>query len=135
MARLDRRIKYTIFKMMSDNGKVDQKYVVELLEQLDDKPSYEKLKKSYFKAKANRIIASFKDDNHIRDCFAVREGERTTYVNISTTEEIPLVKNVEKKLNNQVIGTNKSLKKTIRRRAVLEGQVGIEEMSKEQIAK
>ena len=130
MARMDRKTKYTIYNMISDEGKLEQDYVVELLEQLDEKPSYDKLKKSYFKAKANRIIASFKDENHVRDCFTVREGKKTSYVNISTTEEIPLVKNVEKKLSNQVIGTNKSLKKTRRRRAVLEGQTKIQELEK-----
>ncbi len=133
MAKLDKRVKATIFRMISDSGKLEQDYVVELLEQLDEKPSYDKLRKSYFKAKANRIIASFKDENNIRDCFAVRENQKTTYINISTTEEIPLVKNVEKKLNNQVIGTNKSLKKTIRRRAVLEGQIAIKEVEKQQV--
>ncbi len=135
MARLDRRIKNTIFKMINNNGKLEQDYIVELLEQLEEKPSYEKLKRSYFKSKANRIIASFKDENNIRDCFAVRENQKTTYVNINTTEEIPLVKNVEKNLSNKIIGTNKSLKKTIRRRAVLEGQVGMEEINNVEIAK
>lgn len=133
MARLNRKIKETIFKMISDSGKLEQDFVVELLEQLDEKPSYEKLKKSHFKAKANRLIASFKDENHIRDCFAVRENQKTTYVNIVKTEEIPLVKEVEKKLNNQVIGTNKSLRKTIRRRAVLEGQINFSDIEKTNI--
>lgn len=70
---MDIKIKETIYKEIHNKGEIEQAHIVELLKIYDDKPNVNKLVESYYKSKANRIISSFKDDNHVRDCFAVKE--------------------------------------------------------------
>lgn len=70
---MDIKIKETIYEEIHNKGEIEQAHVVELLKIYDDKPNVNKLVESYYKSKANRIISSFKDDNHVRDCFAVKE--------------------------------------------------------------
>lgn len=73
---MDRKVKETIYKEIHDNGEIEQEHVVGLLKQYDDIPDTNKLVEQYYKAKANRVISSFKDDNHIRECFAVKEDKK-----------------------------------------------------------
>ena len=132
---MDRKVKETIYKEIHDKGEISQEHIVGLLEVYDDKPDINKLVKSHYKSKANRIMASFKDDNHVRDCYAVKEDKKTIYVNISTTNKVYYVKDIKTTLKKQIDGRKKSMKKADNRVKILEGQIGIEEMSNEQIAK
>lgn len=132
---MDRKVKETIYKEIHDKGEISQEHIVGLLEVYDDKPDINKLVKSHYKSKANRIMASFKDDNHVRDCYAVKEDKKTIYVNISTTNKVYYVKDVKTTLKKQIDGRKKSMQKADNRVKTLEGQIGIEEINKEQIAK
>ena len=91
---MDRKVKETIYKEIHDKGEISQEYIVGLLKVYDEAPNTNKLVEAHYKSKANRIISSFKDDNHVRDCFAVKEGKQTIYVNIATTNKIYYVKDV-----------------------------------------
>lgn len=127
---MDRKVKETIYKEIHDKGEIEQDHIIGLLKVYDDKPDVNKLVESYYKSKANRIISSFKDDNHIRDCFAVKEGNRTTYVNISTTKKVYYIKDIAGSLKKQIDGRRKSMKKATTRVKILEGQIKIEDMQK-----
>lgn len=129
MARMDRRVKEAIFNEIRNSGKLEQEYVVKLMDLYCEKIDESKVLNQYKKARANRLIASFKDENGIRDCFTVKDGPIVTYVNISTTKELPLIKDVIGTLDKHLKGTNKSLQKAIKRRQVLEGQLSIEELN------
>jgi hypothetical protein len=131
---MDRKVKETIYNEIHNKGEIDQDHIVGLLKIYDDKPNLNKLVESYYKSKANRIISSFKDDNHVRDCFAVKEGNKTTYVNISTTNKVYYVKDIAGSLKKQIDGRKKSMKKANSRVKILEGQVKIEDIENEEIA-
>ncbi len=126
---MDRKVKETIYKEIHDKGEISQEHIVELLKTYDDKPDVNKLVESHYKSKANRIISSFKDDNHVRDCFAVKEGKKTIYVNIATTNKVYYVKDITGSLKKQIDGRRKSMKKARNRIEVLEGQFELEAMS------
>lgn len=131
---MDRKVKETIYDEIHNKGEIDQEHIVGLLKVYDDKPDVNKLVESYYKAKANRIISSFKDDNHVRDCFAVKEGNKTTYVNISTTNKIYYVKDIAGSLKKQIDGRKRSMKKANTRVKILEGQIKIEDIENKSIA-
>lgn len=132
---MDRKVKETIYKEIHNKGEISQEHVVELLKVYDDRPNVNKLIESHYKSKANRIISTFKDDNHVRECFAVKEDKKTIYVNIATTNKIYYVKDVKTSLKKQIDGRKKSMQKAVNRVKILEGQIGIEEMNYMEMAK
>lgn len=70
---MNRKVKETIYKEIHDKGEISQEHIIGLLKIYDEAPNTNKLTEAYYKSKANRIISSFKDDNHVRECFAVKE--------------------------------------------------------------
>lgn len=135
MARIDRRVTERIFTEIHNKGEIDKDYVVQLLKTYDEAPDKNKLVEQYWGAKANRIISKFKDDNHVRDCFAVKERDKTTYVNISTTDKVYYVKDVVGTLKKQIDGRRRSMQKAVKRVSILEGQVGLADYENQKIAK
>ena len=132
---MDRKVKETIYEEIHNKGEISQEHIIGLLKTYDDKPDVSKLIESHYKSKANRIIASFKDDNHVRDCFAVKDGDKTVYVNITTTNKVYYVKDVTGLLKKQIDGRRKSMQKAKKRVEILEGQMALEETSKLEMAK
>ena len=102
---MDRKVKETIYNEIHNKGEIDQDHIVGLLKIYADQPNLNKFVESYYKSIAYRIISSFKDDNHVRDCFAVKEGNKTTYVNISTTNKVYYVKDIDGSLKKQIEGS------------------------------
>ena len=72
---MDRKVRKKIHDEMKRTGRQDKEYVVELIKTLDERPDISKLIEQNYKAKADRIIASFKDENGIRDCFAIKNSK------------------------------------------------------------
>jgi len=132
---MDRKVKETIYNEIHNKGEISQEHIVGLLKIYDDKPNVNKLIEAHYKSKANRIISSFKDDNHVRDCFAVKEGKDTLYVNISTTEKVYYVKDITGSLKKQIDGRKKSMQKAKKRVKILEGQIQIKDIHDVKIAK
>ncbi len=132
---MDRKVKETIYNEIHNKGEISQEHIIGLLKVYDDKPDVNKLVESHYKSKANRIISSFKDDNHVRDCFAVKEGKKTIYVNIETTNKVYYVKDITGSLKKQIDGRKKSMQKAKKRVEILEGQMSIGEIDKLEIAK
>lgn len=131
---MDRKVKETIYEEIHNRGEIEQEHIVNLLKIYDDKPNVNNLVEAYYKSKANRIISSFKDENHVRDCFAVKEGNKTTYVNITTTNKVYYVKDIAGSLKKQIDGRRKSMQKARKRAQILEGQVRIEGIEDLEIA-
>lgn len=132
---MDRKVKETIYEEIHNKGEITQEHIVGLLKIYDDRPDVNRLIESHYKAKANRIISSFKDENHVRDCFAVKEGRSTVYVNINTTKKVYYVKDITGSLKKQIDGRKKSMQKAKKRVEILEGQIGIKGIDNILIAK
>lgn len=130
---MDRKVKEAIYDEIHNKGEISQEHIIDLLKVYDDKPDVNKLVESHYKSKANRIISSFKDDNHVRDCFAVKEGKKTIYVNIETTNKVYYVKDITGSLKKQIDGRKKSMQKAKKRAEILEGQMNIGEIGELQV--
>lgn len=95
---MDRKVRLKIHDNIRNSGRLDKEYVIEQVMIYADKPDMQKLERQYYGAVADRIIASFKDENGIRDCFAIKDNQnKTKYIDISkpmllTREEIDAVK-------------------------------------------
>ena len=104
---MDRKVTLRIHEEIRNSGNLDKEYVVELVKALDDRPDVQKLVEQHYKSKADRIISSFKDQNGIRDCFAIRNSQnKTKYIDISrpdllTKSEIEEVEEKQKKLKKK----------------------------------
>ena len=130
---MDRRVRQKIHDEMEKTGRQDKEYVVELIKALDERPDVSKLIEQNYKAKADRIIASFKDENGIRDCFAIKNNEnKTIYVDISKPELLTIseIEEIERKQNNQKKSKEEVIKKVRVSKKVLIGQIQIEEYDK-----
>lgn len=104
---MDRKVTLRIHDEIRNSGKLDKDYVVDLVKALDDRPDVQKLVEQHYKSKADRIISSFKDQNGIRDWFAIRNSQNETkYIDISrpdllTKSEIEEIEEKQKKLKKK----------------------------------
>lgn len=130
---MDRKVTLKIHDEIKNSGNLDKEYVVELVKQLDDRPDVNKLVEQHYKSKADRIISSFKDQNGIRDCFAIRDSSNNTkYVDISrpdllTKSQIEEVQTKQEKLKRK---KEEVLLKVNMAVQVKNGQVKMEEYEK-----
>lgn len=130
---MDRKVKLKIHDKIRNSGRMDKEYVISQVVIYADKPDIQKLERQYYGAIADRIISSFKDENGIRDCFAIKDNQnKTKYIDISkptllTKSEIEAVRNKQMKLkkNKEEIILKASLASK-----VLDGQIKMEEYEK-----
>lgn len=130
---MDRKVKLKIHDEIRNSGRMDKEYVISQVMLYADKPDTQKLERQYYGAIADRIIASFKDENGIRDCFAIKDNQnKTKYIDISkptllTKGEIETVRDKQMKLkkNKEEIILKASLASK-----VLDGQIRMEEYEK-----
>ncbi len=131
---MERKVRDRIKEEMERTGRRDKDYVVDLIKALDEVPDINKLIEQSYKAKADRIIASFKDENGLRDCFAIKDNEANTiYVNIAKPEllksrEIEQVRLKQLKMKKK---KEETLKKAEISKKVLTGQIKMEDYQKE----
>lgn len=127
---MDRKVRNKIFDEIKSNGKLEKDYVVQLIKTYDDRPDVNKLIEQSYKSKADRIIASFKDENGIRDCFAVKDSQnKTRYIDISkpnllSKSDIDMVKDKQIKLRKK---KEEIIKKVAVSQKVIMGQIKIED--------
>lgn len=127
---MERKVKLRIHEEIRKSGRMDKEYVMKQVKIYADKPDVEKLERQYYGSIADRIIASFKDENGIRDCFAIKDNEnKTKYIDISkptllTKSEIEAVrdKQIKLKKNKEEIILKANLA-----HKVLDGQIELKE--------
>lgn len=130
---MDRKVKLKIHDEIRNSGRMDKDYVISQVKIYADKPDAQKLERQYYGAIADRIISSFKDENGIRDCFAIKDKQnKTKYIDISkptllTKSEIELVRNKQIKLKKN---KEEIILKTSLASKVLDGQIRMEEYEK-----
>lgn len=127
---MDRKVRSKIFEEIKLNGKLEKDYVVQLIKIYDDRPDINKLIEQSYKSKADRIIASFKDENGIRDCFAVKDTQnKTKYIDISkpnllSKRDIDIVRDKQIKLRKK---KEEIIKKVAISQKVITGQIQLED--------
>lgn len=132
MARMHGKVKEKIFCEISKKGDLQKEYVIDLLKEYDDRPEITKLIEQYYSNKANRIMSSFKDEYGVRECFAIKQNnDLTKYISVSNSNSLVDIAKVEQQLNKKQRGLGKSLKKAKARKQVLEGQITIDEYTKQ----
>lgn len=127
---MESKVKLKIHDEMRRSGRMDKEYIVGLVKLLDERPDVEKLIEQHYKSKADRIVSSFKDENGIRDCFAIKDNQnKTKYIDISkpnllTKSEIEAVRDKQIKLKKN---KEEIILKTNLAHKVLEGQLELQD--------
>jgi len=123
---MDKRIKEAIKDVLRQRPGISTEEAVEIVKIYAEKPDPVKLEEQYYRRQANRILASFRDDSNVRDCFNIRtdSGERL-YINVPATTDESQLKAVKKALATKYRGLNRSLKKVQRRELELAGQMAM----------
>lgn len=127
---MDRKAKLKIIDEIRESGRMDKDYVMEQAKIYTERPDPQKLERQHYARIADNIIASIKDQNGIRDCFAIRDNEnRTKYIDISkptllTKSEIAAVrdKRIKSRKSNEEI-----ILKTNLADKVLDGQIELKD--------
>jgi len=70
---------------------------------------------------ANSLISSFKDETGVRDIFVITNNDlMTEYINVSRSNEVESLNKVKTRLENNINGNKRSLKKVENRLFLLE---------------
>lgn len=130
---MDRKVKLKIHDKIRNSGRMDKEYVIEQVITYADRPDMQRLERQYYGAIADRIISSFKDENGVRDCFAIKDNQnKTKYIDISkptllTKSEIETVRNKQMKLKKS---KEEIILKVSLASKVLEGQIDLKDYEK-----
>lgn len=130
---MDRKVRDRIFNEIKSKGKLDKSYVVELIKTYDERPDVSKLIEQYYKSKADGIMASFKDENRIRDCYAIKTSDNETkYIDLSRPNLLSLneIELVRIKQENVKRSKEEIIKKTNVSKKVIMGQLQIEDYNR-----
>lgn len=121
---MDKRIKEAIKDVLRERPGISTEEAVEIVKIYAEKPDPVKLEEQYYRRQANRILASFRDDSNVRECFNIRtEDGKRLYINVPTTTNKAQLERAKKTLAAKYRGLNKSIKKVQRRELELAGQM------------
>lgn len=127
---LDKRIKEKINSIMQDTPNITVEELTGIVKEYAPRPDIDKLVEQAYRRMAQRIIASYKDEQGVRECFSVRTEGCRSYVNISHTKDKDDLQKVRQQLSKKYRGLNRSLKKIDMREQILNGQIDMEEFTK-----
>ncbi|WP_291563624.1 MULTISPECIES: hypothetical protein [unclassified Clostridium] len=125
---LDKRIKEKINEIMDNRPNITVDELMEIVKEYAPKPDIEKLIKQEYRRMAQRIIASYRDEKGVRECFSVKSDTGNLYVNISNTKDKEDLKKVRQQLSKKYRGLNNSLRKIDIREQILDGQIAMEDL-------
>ena len=129
---LDKRIKERINSIMDDRPHITMDELMMLVKEYAPIPATEKLINQEYRRMAQRLMASYKDEKGVRDCFSVKADTGNEYVNVSRTTDKADLQRVRYQLSKRYRGLNKSLRKVDTREQILNGQISMEDIRKEQ---
>lgn len=129
----DDRVKELICKKMEELGaEITQEQVIEIIEPyVEDEINIAKLKESYKKTIANRLISSFRDDKGLRDWYAIREKSISRYINIEQTTNVKDLEIVDTSIENRIAGLRASKNKVNKIFKQIAGQISMDELSRQ----
>lgn len=129
---LDKRIKERISLIMDDRPHITMDELMVLVREYAPIPDTEKLINQEYRRMAQRLMASYKDEKGVRDCFSVKADTGNEYVNVSRTTDKADLQRVRYQLSKRYRGLNKSLRKVDTREQILNGQISMEDIKREQ---
>lgn len=131
---MNKRVKERVTAELERMGNVQKSDVVSLIKIYDEAPDINKLIEKYYSEKANRFMASFKDEKNIRNCYAVKNPDNSTkYIDLTK----PLLNNKKdvEAVKKGFQGKNKANMLTIIKAdlcaQIIIGQVSMEEYQEE----
>lgn len=121
---MDKRIREAIKDVLRQRPGISTDEAVEIVKIYAEKPDPIKLEEQYYRRQANSILASFRDERNVRDCFNIRTaaGERL-YIDVTSTTDKQHLATAKKALAAKYRGLNRSLKKVQARELELSGQM------------
>lgn len=125
---LDKRIKEKINEIMDNRPNITVEELMEIVKQYAPKPDIDKLINQEYRRMTQRLMASYRDEKGVRECFSVPSDAENLYVNISNTKDKEDLKKVRQQLSKKYRGLNNSLRKIDIREQILDGQITIEEL-------
>lgn len=120
---MNKKVKEAILDIMHERPNIEKEEVIELIKIYDDAIDVEALIDKEYKARATRLMATFKDEKGIRDVFTIKNNDDLSeYVNIARSKELQDLSKVRIRLVGNIEGNQKSLKKVEARIILVEGQ-------------
>lgn len=128
----DKKVKEVIYNQMEKlGGEIKQEDVIFIINPyIESGIDVKKLKDQYRKRIANNLMARFRDDTGIRDCFVVQDGRGSKYVNVDRTKNIKDLKAINVMLKNKINGLTASKSKVNKKYHKLLGQISFDELVK-----
>lgn len=120
---MNRKIREAILDIMAETPNISKEEVIELIKSYEGSIDIKKLVEKEYKAKASRLMTTFRDERGIRDIFSIKDDEDlSTYINIARTKELEDLKKVKKRLEGNIRGNRVSLIKVEERITLVSGQ-------------
>ena len=120
---MNRKIREAILDIMAETPNISKAEVIELLKSYEGSIDIKKLVEKEYKAKASRLMTTFRDERGVRDIFSIKDDEDlSTYINIARTKELEDLKKVKKRLEGNIRGNRVSLIKVEERITLVSGQ-------------
>ena len=120
---MNRKIREAILDIMAETPNISKEEVIELIKSYEGSIDIKKLVEKEYKAKASRLMTTFRDERGVRDIFSIKNDEDlSTYINIARTKELEDLKKVKKRLEGNIRGNRVSLIKVEERITLVSGQ-------------
>ena len=120
---MNRKIREAILDIMAETPNISKEEVIELIKSYEGSIDIKKLVEKEYKAKASRLMTTFRDERGVRDIFSIKDDEDlSTYINIARTKELEDLKKVKKRLEGNIRGNRVSLIKVEERITLVSGQ-------------
>ena len=120
---MNRKIREAILDIMAETPNIGKEEVIELIKSYEGSIDIKKLVEKEYKAKASRLMTTFRDERGVRDIFSIKDDEDlSTYINIARTKELEDLKKVKKRLEGNIRGNRVSLIKVEERITLVSGQ-------------
>lgn len=123
---IDNKIKEKINSVMENKPNINMDELIKIVELYAPKPDAQKLINQEYRRIAQRLMASYRDESGIRDCFSVKSEGSRKYVNVSRTTNKADLQKVRSQLSKRYRGLNKSLRKIDAREQLINGQLEID---------
>lgn len=123
---MNKKVKEAILDIMADAPNISKDEVIELIKTYDDVLDIQALVNKEYKAKATRLMATFRDDKGVRDVFTIKnENDLAEYVDVTRSNKVNDLMKVKATLVKNIRGNTISLEKIETRLVLVGGQQSI----------
>ncbi len=123
MSALSKQVRQWVFEQMEEMAEIDTEEIMDLIRPHYDF-DYDKGKEQAIRRQAHSLMARFRDEKGVRNCFACQDEDgNRKYINIDTTTDLEALNAVEKQINSKFNGLHKSKQKIEQQRMKLVEQL------------